>query len=156
MKRSTKREDVPEVRHAACTSSHSGFSFSKGYVYTLEVFLAISIIIITLTFLYRTPPQKPQLEVSEMKIEAMHVLEYLDGKGDLRGQAIISNKTAMDSKINDTITTSLDFKTNVCKSACDTSGVPRNKTVVSVDYYIAGSKNVYNATRVKLWVWRRA
>src|SRR3989338_2505354 len=109
----------------------------RGYIYTLEVFIAVSIMIITLTFLYRTPPQKPQFEISEIKMQGMQALEYLDKKGDLRDQAIISNKTILESRINNTLITSLGFETDTCKFTCDMTDVPANKTIVSIDYYIA-------------------
>ncbi len=111
--------------------------------------------IVTLVFLYRSPPQKPNLEISELKVQGMEALEYLDKKGDLRDQAIISNETVLEGRINNTITTSVDFEIDLCKLACDDAGVPRNKTVISVDYYVAGYRTTYNATKIKMWLWRK-
>ncbi|MEK6901839.1 MAG: hypothetical protein AABX37_05825 [Nanoarchaeota archaeon] len=128
---------------------------SKGYIYTLEVLLAMAMILVALTFLYRTPPQLPELEASTMKVQGIQVLEYLDRKGDLRQFAIVANETDIESRINNTIVSAIDFELDICTLACNETGVPRNKSVIAVDYYIAGYRAAHNVTKIKMWMWRR-
>ena len=127
----------------------------RGYVYTLEVLLAVSLVITTLVFLYKTPPVKPQLEVSGMKLQGIRALEYLDKKGDLRQFAIVANETDIEKRINSTLIRSIGFETDICTLTCNETGVPRNKTVVAVDYYIAGYRRTHNVTKIKMWMWRK-
>ncbi len=144
----TKKRKVKDIRSAS-------FTFSKGYVYTIEVFLAISLVLITLVFLYRTPPEKPQLEISVMKLQGMHTLEYLDKKDDLRKFAVTANESDIERRLNDTIIRAIDFEIDICTITCNETGVPRNKSVVSVDYYIAGYRERHNVTKIKMWMWRK-
>ena len=127
----------------------------RGYIYTLEVLLSVSIVIITLTYLYRTPPIKPQSEISAMKLQGIQALEYLEKKDDLRQYVIIANETDIRRRINDTIITSIDFEIDTCTLTCNSTGVPENKSVVSMDYYIAGYRGTHNVTKVKMWMWRK-
>ncbi len=147
-KKTKKKRKANDVRS-------SSFTLSKGYVYTLEVFLAVSLVLVTLVFLYRTPPEKPQLEISIMKLQGMHALEYLDKKDDLREFIGTANESDIERRLNDTIVRRIDFEIDICTITCNETGVPRNKSVISVDYYIAGYRETINITKIKLWMWRK-
>jgi len=126
----------------------------KGYIYTLEVFIAISMIFLTLVFVFRNPPQRPELEISLIKQQGFEALEYLDNKGVLRQYVSSSDEFSIENSLSGILSANMAYETEICSSSCLDSNIPVNETVVAVDYYIAGYRDAYLGKKVRLWMWR--
>jgi hypothetical protein len=125
----------------------------KGYVYTLEVLLSISLLTLTTAYLFSTMPEKPDLETSIIKEKSFETLRYLDNAGILRKYVANQSEAGIEGEIANILPVNLDFDIDICSTACTSTNIPGNRTVVSVDYYVSTYKDDYLGKKVKLWVW---
>ncbi len=126
----------------------------KGYLYTLEVLIAISIIFVSMVMLFRYAPTQPDLGVSILKQQGFEALGYMDDKGTLRELVLMNNETAIEEELNLILLKAVNFETDICSLSCNKTSVPANKTVVAVDYYVSGYKDAYLGKKLRLWLWR--
>ena len=126
----------------------------KGYLYTLEVLIALSIIFGAVLFVYRSPPPKPESESLFIKQSGFDALKYLDEKGVLRMYAYQNNESALENDLSSCLVKSIGFEAAFCYDSCDSIGVPENQTVVAVDYYISGYRSASDAKKVRLYLWK--
>ncbi len=131
------------------------FPAPKGYVYTLEILLAVTIIFVSMVFLLRTPPPKPDFETSIIKRQAFESLEFLDNAGKLKSQAAADNETKIEQDLAGVIPQIMFYETEVCKKSCSTFNVPGNETVVSADYYVGAYRDTFAGKKVKIWAWKK-
>lgn len=124
-------------------------------MYSLEALLAVSMIFIAMSFAMRAPPEKPDLETSVMKIQAFNALEYLDNRGDLRQYLLSGNFTRLNSELKAILPGAVQFDADYCTTSCSDAAVPKNQTVVVVDYYIAGEREAFAGKKVRVWLWRK-
>ena len=127
----------------------------KGYLYTLEVLIACSILFITFVYIFRLPPTEPELEISIIKQFGFEALQYLDGKGDLRGLIADGNESVIESQLRGILLGNIHFETEICKTTCDQRNVPVNETIVAMNYYTSGYKGIYEPQKLRLWMWRK-
>ena len=120
------------------------FSSPKGYIYTLEVMIAISIILISAAFIFGKPPVKPEMELSIIKQQGFNAIEYLDQKDLLRQL----NDAELEDKLRSLLPSNLQLKVN------NNAGLP-NLTVIAVDYSISGYKDTYLGKRIRLVLWEK-
>ncbi|MFC2143244.1 hypothetical protein ACFLQN_02490, partial [Candidatus Aenigmatarchaeota archaeon] len=59
----------------------------KGYVYTLEVLIALSLIFLTLVFVFKTPIIQTEVEVAVIKRIVMDEINHLGETGELASYA---------------------------------------------------------------------
>lgn len=127
----------------------------KGYLYTLEVLIATSMITIALVFMFKTPPAKPEIELSIIKKQGFDSMDYLENSGDLRSLAFSSNETQIEYLLRNLITGSYEIQICGEGDACLDSNVPGNQTVMVIDYYQSGYKEGYAPKKVRLFLWRK-
>lgn len=125
----------------------------KGYIRTLEVLLSLSLIVLTMVFIFRFPPLATTDEMNTIKYRAYNSLEYLDEKGYLRKIVLNVDRNALDKNLT-VLLSGLDFDADICIDSCFTPILP-SKQVATVEYYISGYKDFYNKAKVKVWVWRK-
>ena len=70
----------------------------KGYIYTLEALIAISLILTSLIFLFGTAPTQPELEISIIKQQGFEALEYLDNRDFMRNHVEKGLRVVMTAK----------------------------------------------------------
>ncbi len=128
---------------------------SRGYVYTLEVMLAISIIFVTLIFIFSSSPEQPETNLVIMKQSGYDALYYLDMTGELRDAVNRGAVSEIDSNLTDLLPKNIKFDTNICTTSCNSTELPANRTVVAVDYYISGYRSQYIGKKVRVWMWRK-
>ncbi|MBI2578161.1 MAG: hypothetical protein HYW26_00465 [Candidatus Aenigmarchaeota archaeon] len=131
------------------------FFSSKGYIYTLEALVIITLILISISVMFSVPSQRPELEISNIKQQGFESLEYMDKYGDLRRIVSSSNEAELKSLLSPLLSKNLAYEVNICKSNCSSASVAGNETVVAVKYYIADYRNVYTGKKVILWMWRK-
>ena len=128
---------------------------SKGYVYTLEVMLAVSLIFVTLILVFSSSPEEPETNLAIMKQNGYDTLFYLDITGDLRNAVARGAVSEIDANLTGILPQNIRFDTNVCTTSCNSTELPSNSTVVTVDYYIGGYRSEYVGKKVRLWMWRK-
>lgn len=127
----------------------------KGYVYTMEVLIALSLILVSLVYVLRYPQTKPELELSLMKEQGFEALEYLNDKGNLKALVKNNNETGLEEQLRIVIPKNINFEAEICISSCSKTNVPDNATVIAMDYYVSGFRNSYFGKRVRLWLWQK-
>jgi len=125
----------------------------KGYLYTFEVLIAVSIFILAFVFMYKTAPLKSNMEISIIKQEGFDALDYMNNNDDLPRLVNENNEQAIEDMLQSILPPEIFFETEICTSDCNKANVPANMTVISVDYYVSGYKNQYAGKKVKLWLW---
>ncbi len=127
---------------------------NKGYVYTLEVLIAVSVIFVSLVFLFRNPPTKPDLEIPLMKRQGFEALDYLMQKDDIRELVSNGNESLLESRLKEALT-AVQFDIDICNYTCSETNVPANQTAIAIDYYVSGYRNSYFGKKVRLWLWKK-
>lgn len=127
----------------------------KGYIYTLEVLIAISIIFISMVSIFRISPTKPETEISIIKQSGFDALFYLDQRGILRDMVLGDNETGIEEQLKSILPENIQFETDICTMSCDTTNLPINETIIAVDYYTAGYMETYAGKKVRLFLWRK-
>lgn len=130
-------------------------SQSKGYVYTLEAMIAIALIFVTLIFVFSSSPEQPETSLAIMKQNVYDALVYLDQSDDLRNATSTGSVSAIESNLSKLLPASIKYDTIVCTTSCNSSELPANRTIVTVDYYISGYQDKYVGRKVRIWIWRR-
>jgi len=125
----------------------------KGYLYTLEVLISFSVLVVTLVSLFRTSSQTPETELGIIKNAGFDALQYLNDKGDLKKFIAQRDELALENSLK-SILTDFEFETEICRTNCSDMNVPKNETVIVVDYYSSGYLN-YDNEKVRLWMWKK-
>lgn len=144
------------VNYVKMTENNILHRGTKGFIYTLEVLIAISIIMVSIVLVFRYPPEKPDFGTSTMKLQAFDSLEYLDNKGDLKNLVFQNNETEIEKRMRDILLQEMLFEMEICDFSCSEANVPVNETVIAINYYVAGYKENYLGKKVKMWLWRRS
>lgn len=126
----------------------------KGYVYTLEMLIAVSIIFGSIVFVFSSPVDKPDTELNLIKQSSFDALKYLDENNELKKLVVEGNESEINILLESSIPKSIFFKAVICHSECSASGIPVNRTVVITDYYISGYRNIYLPEKVRLYSWK--
>ena len=127
----------------------------KGYIYTLEVLLAISMIFVTMTSIFRSAPPATGAALSLMKQQGANALAYMDAKGALRNITFNGNEIALKNNLTPLLS-GVGFDAVICEDNCTAiRGMPE-KDIVSVSYYVSGYANAYKRKKVILWLWEKA
>lgn len=113
----------------------------KGYIYTLEVLTAMSVILLSIVFIFGAPPAKPEIETAILKHQGFDALEYLDEKGLLRQM----NESEIEYQLSQLLP---------AKAGVSTAGnnLP-NTTVIALDYYISCYNGAYTGRKIRVWLW---
>ena len=120
----------------------------KGFVKTLEAGIAISLILVSMVFLF---PQKTKTE-PQLSETAYDCLRYLDNKGVLRYYAVNNRQEDLVSDLRGCLPPLYSYTVKICTtSSCGTT-LPDDKTIFLSSYLIAG-ENSFNPTLINLWVW---
>ena len=125
----------------------------KGYVYSVEMLVAISIILVALIFTFQETPKEQEIEVGLLKRYSLEALDYLNYNRSLREFIAEDNETIIEDNLRAALPANFKYEIDVCSLQCDDSNVPKNKTVVVVDYYISGYRSDFLSKKIKMWVW---
>ena len=128
----------------------------KGYIYTIEVLMTIAIIAVTAGFLFGNSPEKPDTGSGLVKERLFSALEYLDAAGLLRVYVANNTEGALEGEIAAVLPVNYLFEAEICTYDCDTTNVPGNRSVVSVNYYVATYRGDFIGKKVKAWAWTDA
>lgn len=127
----------------------------KGYVYTLEVMLAVALIIVTVVMIFGTGPKESETEIALIKQMGFDTLHYLDQSGDLRDAVARGALAEIDINLTIMLPTTIVFDSNICRGTCVSSSLPENRTVVVIDYYIGSYRDNFINKKLRLWLWKK-
>lgn len=127
---------------------------SKGYVYTIEVLIALTIIFLAIIFVFRFTQPPLQGEIPIIKRYGFEALEYLDQQDDLRKWVNGYEEDNLESALEGILPANVKFEAEICKNTCISANVPNSVNVVTVDYYVETYQNYYLDRKVRLWLWR--
>lgn len=128
---------------------------SKGYVYTLEVMLAVATIMATLVLMFGTAPEEPEAQLAVIKQTGYDALFYMDQTDELRDAVSRGALGEIDSNLTKMLPSSIKFDTNICTTSCNSTELPENRTIVTADYYISGYKDQFINKKLRLWMWEK-
>jgi hypothetical protein len=130
----------------------NNFSGKKGYIYTLESGIAISIVVISVVLILSSQRASQPLSPALVKQQGIDALKYMDEEGDLRLLVYTENTNEIRNRIRALIPSIISVAVDVCDTDCSTS-LPSEKSVISVDYYVVGYRDVFFNKKVRLWLW---
>ena len=128
-------------------------SSKKGYVYTLEVLLAVSIVFLSMVFAFKMPEFSPDTSSVSLKSRGEEALRNLDTRGTLRSFVIYNDIDALRGNLTDILPQNTGFDVEICRELCEEPALPDEKTIVHIKYYISGDAEEYDISTVHLWLW---
>jgi hypothetical protein len=127
----------------------------KGYIYTLEVLLAISIILGSIFLIMGGIRNSEDYRPTSVAQQMFDALKYMDTKGTLRASVDNNNTLYIKNNLTALLPETIKFAVAVCTTDCSSTATPNDRTVFVLDYFIAGYKDVYLGKRVHVWVWEK-
>ncbi|MBI4896396.1 MAG: hypothetical protein HY832_02510 [Candidatus Aenigmarchaeota archaeon] len=127
----------------------------KGYVYTIEVMIAISLIFLSLVSMFSTPEKPTDYSLTLIKEQGFDSLEYLDHKGSLEQFVSQQDELSLESQLVALLPPNIEFESEFCTTNCSTRNLPAQRTVVIVDYYTAVYRDQFLSQKVRLYLWER-
>jgi len=144
-----------QKKNYKCGMAMKAHDRRKGYIYIIEVLIAISIMLSAILFIFGTTADAPDSVDVVIGQTGIDALKYLDNKGDLRAYAYNGNEAGLEDALSPLISDNIAFETEICTASCDTTNVTGTRTVITFDYFISGYKDSYVGKRVRLWLWER-
>lgn len=126
---------------------------SRGFVYTLEVLIAIFIIATATVSLFLQTPEKPQGDVSIIKRLGIETLEFMDSRGTLRSYAAAGSSENIENELDSLLPVVIASNATVCSNVCSFTGLPKDRNVIVTDYYISGYRDEYLGKKVRIFMW---
>ncbi len=126
----------------------------KGFIYTLEVLLAVGLIFLTLVYLFRFSEPTPQHDLTIIKRSGMEALEFMDQYHELRKWVSEFNEAKIESTLNTLLPNNIKFESEICAAECSAAGVNTKKSVVAVDYYVSAYRDQHLGRKIRLWLWK--
>lgn len=124
---------------------------TKGMMYTLEAVMAAILILATLISVYSFSKQETGFDAATIKENGYSCIKNLDSRGVLRYYALSNDSVGVRSYFQNCLPRSLNFSINFCASCAP--DVPGNKTIVSVNYMIAGEAALFQPSNANLFLW---
>jgi len=128
----------------------------KGQIYTLEVGIAILMILSIVIFLFLNPPESPEYNVINYKMNAYRGLETLERTGELRRYIAGNNATAINGSLNPYIPNFLSRAVVIFNDTTNLTTKPSLSNInnsVSVNYFLAGDFDDYKPREVTVYIW---
>ncbi len=124
----------------------------KGYLFTLEVIIAVSLIMVSMVIIFSSTQAPASAKTALIKKQGFEALEYLDQAGELRFLAFSGNEITLEEKLKALLPSSISLETDVCTDVC-AGNVPSGTSIITVDYYVSGYRDAFFTKKIKLWMW---
>jgi hypothetical protein len=128
----------------------------KGQIHTLEVGIAILMILSIVIFLFLNPPAPPKYNVINYKMNAYRGLETLEQTGELRRYVANNNATAINESLSPYIPSFLSRAVVIFNDTTNITTKPSLTGVndsISVSYFLAGDFDDYKPREVTVYIW---
>ncbi len=123
----------------------------KGMIYTLEAMIAALLIMGTLVTVYSYAKQQEGFDAVTIRDKGYSCIKDLDVRGLLRHYALSNDTAGIRSCLRACLPRSLNFSIHFCASCAP--DVPGNKTIISINYMIAGESALFQPTNANLFLW---
>lgn len=130
-------------------------TYSKGFIYTLEVMLAVAIMLATLVLVFSTSPEQAETSLPTIKQTGYDALFYMDQAGDLRYYVSTGALTDIKNELATILPSGIVFDASICRTSCNSTLLPGNRTTVIVDYYVGAYRGQFINKKVRLWMWEK-
>ena len=127
----------------------------RGYIYTLEVIFAAALVFTATIFIFNLLSPQQLLSTKVIKESAYDTLYYMDISGTLRPIVLAGDEPQLENLLSKLLPANVGYETQICRESCSLVNVETNRTVVVVDYYIAGLRDKYIGSKVRLWAWQK-
>lgn len=128
---------------------------SKGYIYIIEVLLAIGIMLSAIIFVFGTSTDVPDFSNVIIGQTGLDALAYLEERGSLRQLVHERKENELENALSPLISDNIGYELEICTMTCDPINLTGTQTIVSVDYFISGYRDNYVGRKVRLWMWGR-
>lgn len=128
----------------------------KGQLYTLEVGIAILMILSFVIFLFLNPPASPEYNIINYKMKAYNGLETLERTGELRRYVTDNNATAINESLDSYIPNLLSRAVVIFNETTNLTTKPSLSNIsdsISVSYFLAGDFDDYKPRDVRVYMW---
>ncbi len=123
----------------------------KGLTYTLEAMIAAFLILSALVTVYAYSSPKESFDAATIRDKGFFCIKYMDSIGLLRNYALQNNTAGIRSYVRDCLPRTLNFSVSFCPACAP--DVPGNRTIVSVNYILAGEDARLQPTSANLFLW---
>ena len=127
----------------------------KGYIYIVEVLLAIGIMLGAIFFIFNTSTDVPDFSNVIIEQTGMDALTYLDNKGNLREYVQKKQEPEIEAMLGPLISDNIGYEVEICRNTCIAANITNQMDIITVDYFISGYRDNYIGKRVRLWLWSR-
>lgn len=124
---------------------------TKGMMYSLEAMIAAVLILAALIAVYSFSKQQEGFDATTIKENGYFCIKDLDSRGLLRYYALSNDTVNIRSYLQACLPRSLNFSISFCASCAP--DVPGNKTIVSINYLIAGEAALFQPANSNLFLW---
>lgn len=128
----------------------------KGQLYTLEVGIAILMILSIVIFLFMNPPASPEYNIINYKMNAYTGLETLERTGELRRYVADNNATAINESLDPYIPNFLSRAVVIFNDTTNLTAKPSLSGInesISVSYFLTGDFDDYKPRDVRVYMW---
>ncbi len=123
----------------------------KAMMHTLEAMIAALLILGTLVAVYSFPKPQESFDSVTMREKGYFCMKDADNRGLLRYYALANDSIGIRNYFQGCLPRSLNFSLNFC-AAC-AADIPANRTVISMNYIIAGEGASFQPTNANLFLW---
>lgn len=123
----------------------------KGLSYTLEAMIAALLVLSTLVSVYSFSKKEGVFDTVTIRDLGYSCVKDADGRGLLRHYALSNDSAGVRSLFQSCLPRSLNFSVNFC-AAC-APDIPANRTIVSVNYIVAGEGATFRPANANLFLW---
>lgn len=128
----------------------------KGVYHTIEVVIAIMIVMSMFFVLFITPITNPEIERANIKSQIYNGLENLNSIGSLRENALANNATEIKNDLDAFIPFNIQLQVTVYNKSFSNlteEFVDNPSDIVGVSYYIAGDFGNYSPREIRVRGW---
>ena len=79
----------------------------------------------------------------------------MDVSGSLRPVVLAGDEPQLESLLSKYLPVNVGYESQICRESCSLVNIETNRTVVVVDYYVAGLRDTYIGSKVRLWAWQK-
>lgn len=123
----------------------------KGLSYTLEAMIAALLVLSTLVSVYSFSKQEEGFDAVTIRDGGYSCIRDADSRGLLRHYALLNDSAGARIFFQSCLPRSLNFSINFCASCAP--DIPANRTIVSVNYIVAGEGVTFQPANTNLFLW---
>lgn len=124
----------------------------KGVTKTLEVVIAVLMVLISYVLLYSAPIIPPDFQSINLQLQAFNSLQTLDANNELRQAALQNDTSTISNKLAGILSGNVNYLVSICTSAC-AAPVFNSTSIFSVSYIISGDVGNFNPRQVIVYMW---